>query len=494
MFLVPLVCPLLQDPFLDHLTRIGEGRSRRVSSASPDPESNRDNLRVPPGETRTLAELTGPGVIRHLWITFPEARPSWLAEQGGARPDEIVLRAYWDGSEAPAVEVPVGDFFGVGFGLRRELRSIPVQVEEGDSYNGFWPMPFAKSAKLTLTNESAKPLNSTYFQIDWEERALAERTAYFHARYRREFPARKGSDYLLLETEGEGHYVGTVLSVRTRSPEWFGEGDECFLIDGEEKPSIRVTGTEDYFLSAWGLRAHTFPYSGTPLLSGGWGHIGQRLSSYRWHLLDPVRFRSSLRVTIEHKGWVPGDEKPDGKVHGHTERFDDFASVAFWYQVGTARRMEPLPPAKDRVPPLLDRIVEGKELLRRAEAAGGEAVLQKGYEWTGEGQLFFRATAPDASIELAFDVKEKEPRALVLPLTRSYDYGTWRVLLDGAEKVARIDLYRPEIEVEEIGLGTFSLEPGTHTLRFELLGRNPLSRGAFLGVDSVRLRERLPPR
>ncbi len=492
---LPLLAVLLgQEPFLDHLTRLGEGRPRRASTASPDAESNRDNLRVAPGETHTLADLKGPGVIRHIWITFPEARPGWLAEKGGTRPDEIVLRIFWDGAPSPAVEAPVGDFFACGFGERREVRSIPVQVEEGDSYNAFWPMPFSKSARITLENQSEKPLNSTYFQIDWEEKPVPERTPLFHARYRQDFPAPKGRDYVILDAEGEGHFAGTVLSVRTRSPEWFGEGDECFFVDGEETASIRGTGTEDYFLAAWGLRAHTLPYSGTPLLEGGWGHVGQRLTSYRWHLLDPVRFKKSLRVTIEHKGWVPGDEKPDGKTHGHTERFDDFASVALWYQVGAPKLFATLPPAKDRVPPLLDRVIEGKDLLAKAKSDGGEVVLQKGYEWTGEGQVFFRASPPDAWIDLPFDVKTKEYRALVLPLTRSYDYGIWRILLDGAEKVARLDLYNPETRVEEVSLGSFSLEPGPHTLRFELVGKHPVSGGSFLGVDSVRLRERLPPR
>src|SRR5262249_46534584 len=159
----------------------------------------------------------------------------------------------------PAVEVPVGDFFAVGFGERREVRSLPVQVEDGDSYNCFWPMPFLRSARVTLANESARPLNSTYFQIDYEERSLPERTPNFYARFRREFPAAKGRDYTILETEGEGHFVGTVLSVRTRSPEWFGEGDDRIYVDGESEPSIAGTGTEDYFLSAWGLKANSFP-------------------------------------------------------------------------------------------------------------------------------------------------------------------------------------------------------------------------------------------
>src|SRR5262245_3552514 len=113
---------------LDHLMRIEPGRPRRASSTAEDPTSNRDNVRLAPGETRVLAELAGPGVIHRCWLTFPEARPNWLAPDGGARPDEIVLRMYWDGADEPAVESPVGDFFAAGFGERREVCSAVVLV------------------------------------------------------------------------------------------------------------------------------------------------------------------------------------------------------------------------------------------------------------------------------------------------------------------------------------------------------------------------------
>ncbi len=489
-----LVSALSQNAGLDGLLKLGDGRTHRVSSASPDPNSNGDNLRVKPGETRVLAELTGPGIIRHLWLTFPEARPSWLAKDGGARPDEIVIRFYWDDSTEPAVESPVGDFFAVGFGRRREVRSVPVQVEDGDSYNAFWPMPFRKSAKVTLTNESQKPLNSTYFHLDWEAVAVADDAPYFCAQYRQEFPAVAGRDYLILDAVGRGHYVGCVLSVRSRSPEWFGEGDDCFYIDGEEKPSIRGTGTEDYFLSAWGLKLNSFPYSGTTLLEGGWGHIGQITSAYRWHLNDPVRFQKSLRVTVEHKGWVPGDEKPDGKIHGHTERFDDFATVAFWYQLGQPKRFASLPPAPARVPPVIDVIVDGAALLAGATATNATPSLQAGYDWTPPGQLFVKTESDTAAVDVTFEWTPTDRRAVVLPLTRSYDFGIWRIKLDGEVKVDALDLYAAETHVEEISLGTFAPKPGKHVLRFELAGKNAVSTGRYLGLDSIRLRERQPPR
>lgn len=479
---------------LDHLLRVEDARSRRVSSTAADPDSNYDNLRVAPRDSRVLAELKGPGVIRHVWLTFPEAAPNWLAEQGGARPDEIVLRIFWDGAERPAVEAPVGDFFACGFGERREVRSFMVQVEGADSYNCFWPMPFYRSARIELANESEKPLDSTYFQIDWEERQLLDRTPYFCAQYRQEFPATSSSYYTVAEIQGEGHYVGTVLSVRTRSPYWFGEGDDCFFVDGEEEPSLRGTGTEDYFLSAWGLQAHTFPWSGCPLVNADFGHIGMKMSSYRWHVLDPIRFHKSLVVRFEHRGWLPPDERRDGRAHHNNERFDDFSSVAFWYQIGQPAPGPWLPTAAEREPPNLDWIVEGNALLAAAKMEAGSAELQAGYPWTGAGQVFFRAESVGASLELTFEARKEEFRALVLPLTRSCDYGIYRILLDGEERAARVDLYGPETAMRELDLGSQRLAAGPHVLRFECVGRNPLSGGHYLGVDSVRLRERLPPR
>jgi len=479
---------------LDHLMRVESGRTRRISSAAEERDSNRDNLRIAPGGSRTLAEIQGPAVIRHVWLTFPAASPSWLAKDGGAAPDEILLRIHWDGAKEPAVEAPVGDFFACGFGYRREVRSAVVQVEDGDSYNCYWPMPFRKSAKVTLTNQSDKPLNSTYFHIDYEERSVPEDAPYFCAQYRQEFPTKKGEHYLILDAEGSGHYVGTVLSVRARSPSWFGEGDERFYVDGEKKASIQGTGTEDYFLSAWGLKANSFPYSGTPLVVGKPGAIGMKLSSYRWHLLNPVRFTRSLRFTIEHRGWVPGDEKPNGKVHGNTERFDDFASVAFWYQTGKPKRFAEVPGARGRKPPNIDIVFDSTALLPSVEKSAGELRVQKGWGWTGAGQLFFRAEDEDAFFQVEFEVEEESYRAFVLPLTRSYDYGKYRVLLDGKTLHAGIDLYSEQTEVEETVLGSRTLSPGKHRLRFECVGKNARSRGFFLGLDSVRLRERIAPR
>ena len=476
---------------LDGLTRVRPGRSRRVSSAAPEAESNWDNLRLAPGKTRVLADIAGPAVITHIWLTFNEARPNWISKAGSARPDEVVLRMYWDGAGEPAVEAPLGDFFAAGFGLRREVKSLPVQVESGDGYNCFWRMPFFKRGRITITNESSKWLNSFYYHVDYQEvPSLPPDTAYFCAQYRREFPEKTGRDYLILDARGKGHYVGTVLSVRTRSPYWFGEGDDKFYVDGEEAPSIRGTGTEDYFLCAWGLEECSFPCFGCTLVDGERDAPGTRFCLYRWHLRDPVRFTKSLRFVIEHKGWITGDETTTGKVDGHVEREDDIASVAFWYQVGQPRRFTRLPPLKERILPSLDVVIPGKDLFPGSRREGGQARLQAGCGWSPGGQIFFRNTRPGGFLAVTFPVKEKEYRGLVLRLTRSYDYGIWNILLDGKVLRRGVDLYAPDTGVRDFYLGSFALEPGVHEIRLECEGKNPLSRNYFLGLDSVRLRKR----
>lgn len=268
-------------------------------------------------------------MVTHMWFTFLGPEPQPWAKEGSANHQEILLRIFYDGSQRPGVEAPLGDFFANSFGKRSEVISVPVVVEDADSYNCFWHMPFRESIRIEVVNQSAKKLNLLYYNIDWIKLdSLPEDTPYFYAQYRQEYPVKQGQDYVILETAGKGHYVGTVLSVRTRSPSWFGEGDEKIYIDGETKPSIFGTGTEDYFLSAWGgLQTTSTPYFGTPYFDQ-WGIVGGHTSAYRWHVHDPIVFKESIRVTIEHWGWISSDENIEGKTHSWNERQDDYASGA----------------------------------------------------------------------------------------------------------------------------------------------------------------------
>ncbi|MGL6196746.1 MAG: glycoside hydrolase family 172 protein [Thermoguttaceae bacterium] len=491
---------------LGHLTKLQTGKARRSSSAAPQRSSNSDQRNIPAGETLVLADIKdGPGMIKHMWITFPAPQPDWLGKDGKADHSELVLRMYWDGAEEPAVEAPFGDFFAAGFGQRAPINSMPIMVEGGDAYNCFWLMPFHKSAKITVENQSDKKSGSFYYQIDYTlEDSLPEKTPYFCAQYRQEFPTKSGRDYLILDAEGEGHYVGTVLSGRSRSTEWFGEGDEKFYIDGDETPTIQGTGTEDYALNAWGMGTGTYPYFGVSILEGEWGMVGWYTTIYRWHIIDTIPFKKSLRVEIENCGWITEDELKEGEYIGHVEKNDDYASVAFWYQLGQPKRFATLPSAKERKLPNLDIIIEGKDLLPTlTKSEGTDASLQKGWFWTGDGQIFFNnPKGKEGWFEVKFNVEglqENEIRQLTLRATKAGDYGVYRILLDGEEVRPRVDFYfdgsnntgdDEDIKMSEISLGQLKLKPGEHTLRFECIGTRGESEGGNLGLDSVRLRKR----
>jgi hypothetical protein len=492
------------------LATIENGRSKAISSHAASPDSNSDRIKyINPGETVEIANIKGPGVINHIWLTFNEARPNWLEPNGSASPSEIVIRMYWDNSNEPAVESPIGDFFAAGFGLRTEIKSIPVIVEGGDGYNCFWTMPFRKAARISITNEGEKPVRSFYYQIDYTEvQKLPENAAYFCAQYRQEFPEKTGDDYLILDAEGRGHYIGTVLSVRSRSPYWFGEGDAKFFFDGEEEPSIWGTGTEDYFLCAWGLNECLLPYFGCTYKSmDSEEDLGVRFTLYRWHLNDPIRFNRSVKFKIEHKGWMSADETESGKVDGHIEREDDIATVAFWYQLGQPKRFTVMPPCKERVLPNLDLIFEGKDLMEIVQHSSGDIKLQSGYDWTGSGQILFTPSSDKAWLEACFSIEKEESRGLVVRMTSSNNYGIYSIFIDDvpipnvpmtidmnfntpSKDSKMLDLYSKDIMVKDYYLGSTTLKKGKHTIRFELNGINKNSSGRSLGFDSFRLRER----
>ena len=482
--------------------RVGElrpGTRDRVVNATAEPKgdreeaSNWDNFRIAPGATHVLLEEKGPGVITHLWLTFLGPEPQDWAKQGSANHQEMLLRMYWDGQERPAVEAPVGDFFANCFGQRSEVVSLPVVVEDADSYNCYWRMPFRKSARIEIENQSDKPIGLLYYNIDWIElEKLSRKTPYFHAQYRQEYPVVPGEDYVVLETQGRGHYVGTVLAVRTRSPAWFGEGDEKIYIDGESKPSIWGTGTEDYFLSAWGLKTTSTPFFGVPYFDQ-WGIVGGHTSAYRWHVADPIVFERGIKVSFEHFGWISPDENPEYRSHSWNEREDDFASVAFWYQTGESTFAARAPHARERALPSLERLLVAACEYTDGQYHGTGSVTAQALGFYSRPQLFYRPeSAEGAWLEFPLEVKEKEPLRLLIQATQAEDYGRYQAYLDGTRLGEVMDFYQSTLESSEYHLLDFWPEPGRHTLRLECVGRSPQSSGYFCGIESVRLRERRP--
>jgi hypothetical protein len=289
---------------------------------------------VPAGKTVTLAEIKGPGVIRHIWITVPPPPREFRAGPNTWR--DTVIRMYWDGSAAPCIEAPLGDFFGMGQGASVPLTSQMMTIPEGRGFNCYWPMPFAKSARIEVENQGPQDIAQFFFQIDYElVKRLEKNAARFHAQWRRENPTTLKKDYAVVEVEGRGHYVGTMLSLVPLSGNWWGEGEMKFYIDDDQEyPTIAGTGLEDYFGSAWGIGEYNSPYLGAPLVANG------RASMYRWHVPDPIRFKRSLRVTMQNIGYRSG----------LYERSDDMCSTAYWYQIEPHKRFPPLPDVNDRRP------------------------------------------------------------------------------------------------------------------------------------------------
>ena len=441
---------LFPDP-LGALASNSIGRNRRVSSnEQPNwQDGNFDMTPLPPGETLELPLLEGPGHINHIWLT---------SHAGGVNElNALSLRIYWDGREEPGVEAPLGEFFAVGQGRPAPVESFPVQVSPTGSLTCYWRMPFAQSARIVIRNDNPDRTTGLYWQVDWVQLdQLPPGTPYFHAQYRQEYPAVGGRDYLLAELEGQGHYVGTVLSVTLAQDGWFGEGDDFFYIDGEVVPSLQGTGSEDYFNDAWGFRPRTGPWFGQPRWQGD--ETGDSGVCYRWHVLDPVRFQQSLRLTIEHKG-----NYTDDLDAWYLERPDFLNSVAFWYQTGLPKRFGALPGWPERcVPWNRQHLVR---TFRTAKPEGGTLSVRTEGFFGGRPVLAWSDAPSGATLTLPFTTDAPGHYALRLTAHSGPRGGRYGVEIDGAP-AAEFDLRSRELEEQDLRLGVHLLSAGAHEIRF----------------------------
>jgi len=290
---------------------------------------------IQPGQTFSLADIQGSGAIQHIWMT---PTGNWRFS---------ILRFYWDNEQDPSVEVPVGDFFGMGWGKYARLSSMPVAVNPGSAFNCYWVMPFRKHARVTLENLDDTPVR-IFYEIDYTQTSVPSDAAYFHAQFRRVNPLPYKSVYTILDgVKLQGQYVGTYIAWGSHNSGWWGEGEVKFYIDGDKDfPTIASTGTEDYFGGSYDFENQqtkqyeefTAPYSGLVqvIRPDGLYQSQQRFGLYRWHILDPVRFNSDLRVTIQALGWQSGGR--------YLPLMDDIASVAYWYQIEPHQPFPKLPP------------------------------------------------------------------------------------------------------------------------------------------------------
>ena len=294
------------------------------------------SIRIEPGETRVIADIEGPGAIQHIWMT---PTGNWRF---------TILRIYWDDSDVPSVECPVGDFFGSGWGEFAQMSALPICVNPGSAFNSYWEMPFRKRARITMTNIAEEQM-TLYYHINYTLTEVPDDCAYFHAHFRRTNPIPYKTDYTVIDgITGKGQFVGMYLAWGQNNNGWWGEGEVKFFMDGDsEYPTIASTGLEDYFCGSYNFDptpkhdkeyvTYTTPYAGFHQVVRPTSDYRTqfRMGMYRFHVMDPIRFDSDLKVTVQALGW------------GYNGRWlpmqDDVASVAYWYQTLPAPVLQPLP-------------------------------------------------------------------------------------------------------------------------------------------------------
>ena len=482
----------LGQDILSNLAKPQDYVSRRISSYDRS-GGNRDSLTIEPGETAVLAEMPGPGAVHHIWVTI-------AAEPFYGR--KLVLRMYWDGETAPSVEAPIGDFFGVGHGLDRSFSSLPINCSsEGRARNAYWSMPFRKSARITVTNEGQKPVAAFYYYVDYRVlKELSEFTPYFHAQYRQEMPCAPGGNYVLLEAEGRGHYVGCNLSVLQRALGWWGEGDDMIFVDGEQTPSLHGTGSEDYFSDAWGMREDENPFYGCPLQEEDF-QAGSKATVYRFHIPDPIPFSRSILVTIE---------------HGHAnDRADNFSSVAYWYQAEPHRPFPPLASVDKRLPYALDspdNFILPKWEKKESPAGAAFEDRQKGLTFEAatlspivtsfygpDGSRYAALTTEGARADdakggtearLTFPLEVKERYDIDLYFLQGPARGEVTAFAAGAEGkpiCAALDGYAPVPGIARLSLAGVLLEEKANTISLRVTGKNEKALGADMALVGLSL-------
>lgn len=465
---------------LNGLTTIRpELASRRASSFDPT-GGNIDNVEsFAPQATHVLLDVDGPGRVTHLWLTTS----TFVNHATYLR--DLVVRMYWENSPVPSVEVPLGDFFALGHAKRYTFQSAAVAVGGNPkALNCYWPMPFYRHARIEIHNNGRRSLRRLYYHVDYERGPQPPDQGLFHAVFRRErelkTQAHEGNttgkdNYVILDTRGQGQYVGCALFVDAQPGGWWGEGDDMIFIDGSDKPVIIGTGSEDYFNNAWGYdEPFSYPYYGCPFLEKR-PDGGAFTTVYRWHIPDPIRFNSQLRVTIERIF--------SGRV------VNDYSSVAYWYQRVPITERAPLPVGETNHPRQYPAAtqpaggaleLDGTELEPELRARGltARAITGGTHDgYTNGGWL--RIDALSGPIEIPIPVPED---------------GTWRVQLKPvnhlAEKPVRFGLkggepreYRQrgghEGRVPYLDLGSVASSDRRISLRIE--------SGPSVGLDQFRL-------
>jgi len=289
-------------------------------------------VRLPAGQTLAIMDNDGPGVIRHVWMTLDQKYNR-----------NLIVRIYWDGEATPSVESPIGDLFCCAWAGWQRINALPINVNPSRAMNCFFPMPFRKHARITIENQSPEDITQFFYTINYTLEPVTTEALYFHAQWRRTNPLKYGTDYVMVDgIKGQGQYVGTFMAWQQNNAGWWGEGEIKMFLDGDTQfPTICGTGTEDYFGGAWCFGGdYSSPYMGFQQVVKRSGEVGARMTLYRFHVQDPVFFKSDLRVTMQAIGWRSESR--------YLPLQDDISSVVYWYQTEPHAKFPELPDRNTR--------------------------------------------------------------------------------------------------------------------------------------------------
>ena len=432
---------------------------------------NNDRIIIARGKTATIVDIPGPGVIVRIWMTIDSKDPYFLRR--------ILIRIYWDNEDDPSVEVPLGDFFGCGFEYKHY--STPYLGMTSGGYVCFFPMPFEDHAKIEIVNETGQEIPAFYYQVEYQklERPIEKDIAYYHACWHRDIRTNYDTNYVVLDIKGKGHLVGVNLNMQSYEGNLsYLEGDEMIFVDGEKKPSIHGTGTEDFFSSGWYFSKGEFAgaFNGLILKDDSLG----RIAAYRFFIPDPVSFKKSIKFTIEHG-------------HGNAE-VADYSSVAYWYQVEPHKKFPPILKAGQRIPLRVvtpNRILEAEKMkfnLGKIKSRV-EEMTDFGPEWSGSRQLLIESGKQDTFTWNLPDLNENN-YDLHIYYSKGPDYGNVSVFMND-QKVGEIKGYSLNV----LPGGSISLDninnPGKElNLKFVVEGKDESSSGFKVGLDGISLEPR----
>jgi hypothetical protein len=335
---------------------------------------------IPIGGTHVLADIKGAGTIDRMWMTIEDRSPDALRG--------LKLEIYWDGAATPAVSVPLGDFFLHGAAEMTAMETALFASPEGRSFVSYVPMPFRRGARLQVVNESGKPVNLIFYDVNYRTvRRQPDDALYFHAWWSRDRATRLGQDFRILpRVQGRGRFLGASVTVLTNpvyEKTWWGEGEVKIALDGDrsDTPTLVGTGTEDYIGTAWGQGTYINRYQGAPVAT--WDGEG-RWTFYRFHIPDPIFFARDVEVSLQMIGGarknivlglqkkgaplvpvtidpgsrnnfqqllVSGKQLSDPSLpDGHTNyyRSDDVAAVAYFYLDRPGGVLPPIAPSAER--------------------------------------------------------------------------------------------------------------------------------------------------